>query len=136
MVGKAHVIVLLLACVLQSTVIGLVYAGSIALTTNRTTYNPGDTVIVTVSGDDVCVAQKNPCVIEIMPVPFPACGYSCPTAWTWLSTAGARPLTLPANTPAGNYLVGIVYCSSYNSSNTLCYQFTMYEDAEVAIVVT
>lgn len=48
--AKVSVIVLLLACILPLTLIGVAHAQyQIAVTTNKTTYDPGDTVIVMVT---------------------------------------------------------------------------------------
>jgi hypothetical protein len=152
--------ILVLACFLLSPMIfGVVYAqqSSLTLTTDKSTYNPGETVTVTVTCGERDVASgacSNSLLIEIVPVPFPACGYSCPTAsgtvdinLVFATTApyyavgaqGTVALKLPNNTTAGHYDVGILYCTPWvinNGQPTCVGQNTLYQGAIVGITVT
>lgn len=117
-------ILLLLACVLLSTLTtGIVHASGctpdpdigICVTTDKTTYNPGEAVTVTV---DVAVPPNIPSVtasIAIFPLPPSPCGLSCATAWgnvtlvgsgteVWSGTVAIR---LPDHVTAGNYEVQV-----------------------------
>jgi hypothetical protein len=149
---KCKAVVLLLACFLLSTIMGLAQAqeSPVTLTTDKTTYNPGEAVIVTVTfyGSSFITSAS----VEIVPVPFPACGYTCPTASgtvnlnpvvltapPWNALQGAVVLQLLGNTPAGHYDVGIVYCPdpSLNNGQPTCNgQYTLFQGAEVGILVT
>ena len=77
--SKSIAIVLLLACFLLLTIIGLTQAqeSPVTLATDKTVYNPGDTVTVTVTSNaPTCCTDL---YVEIISVPSPVCSYSCPT---------------------------------------------------------
>jgi len=130
-VNKPKAIVLLLGCFMLSTIIGVVHASSqcdsdtgFCLSTDTTTYNPGDTVYVQVT---------------LVSSPAPACySYSCSdfswsvqvemvaVPWSPMEVAnggiglktvslnvndywiGSASFRLPTNTTAGHYDVGII----------------------------
>ena len=120
--SRPTAIVLLLAWFLLSIMIGAVHAAGctpdldtgICMTTDKTSYNPGEAVTVTV---EVNVPPDTPSVIAsiaVFPVPSP-CGLSCAIAWgsatlypaaagVWSGTVAIR---LPDSAKAGNYEVEV-----------------------------
>jgi len=122
--GKSKGIVVLLAWVLLSTVIGGIAHGAgcaptpetqICITTDKTTYSPGEAVIATVEENVPPNTSTVSVSLQIFPVP-PPCNYvylSCATAsatvtlhpgpaGVWRGTAAIR---LPDNIIAGSYEV-------------------------------
>lgn len=141
-VGRVTAVVVLLAFVLLAPLItGIVHAdgcnpltmsadtGYICITTDKASYRPGETVIVTVDNYGPSISSV---FVEIVPVPFPSCGYLCPTASGTVQfnggIEGTVSLRLPDNTTAGRYDVGLL-SGGYP-------QFSLYQDAEVGITVT
>ena len=153
--------VVLLECFLLSTIVGLACAEEtpITLTTDKTTYKPGDTVYVTITAtysNYGCAVANQPYVlclsIVMIPVPFPACGYSCPTASATLllmppaynpsgyveGFQGKVALQLTTDTPAGRYDVGILTCPNWiiNGNKITCGgQFMFHQPPTVLITV-
>ncbi len=116
--SKSNAIVLLLACFLLSTMIGVVHAGctpnpdtGVCITTDKTTYSPGENVIATVT---IAPRLGYPGLsVEILPVPeSPGCGVYCFIAIGFVSLSGVGvtvPLKLPENTTAGHYDVEVFF---------------------------
>lgn len=146
--GRSNGILLLLACFLPLTVIKVAYAQEFTLATDKTTYSPGETVIVTITVYGYSYVGNVNLYIEIMPLP--ACAYTCPTAtgsvsfyydggWGGGGWSGTVSLKLPDNTTAGHYEVGVLYCPNpfLNNGQPGCGgQCTLYRDSTVRIIVT
>jgi len=120
--SRPTAIILLLAWFLLSIMIGTVHAAGctpdldtgICMTTDKTSYHPGEAVTVTV---EVSVPPDTPSVIAsiaVFPVPS-SCGLSCAIAWgsatlypvaagVWSGTVAIR---LPDSAKAGNYEVEV-----------------------------
>ncbi len=100
-------IFLLLACVLLLTIMGLAHAqgSSITVTTDKTTYSPGDTVRVTVTVTGPITGPG--LTVEIVPVPMSS-GLFPVAAGTLSVSGGTLALTLPNSTTPGHYDVGVV----------------------------
>ena len=140
--GKPRLVILLVEFFLLSMIVGLACAEetAITLTTDKATYSPGDTVYVTVTAkypNYGCAAGNQLYVlclsIVMIPMPPPACSYSCPTASATLlllppaysNVAGFQgkvALHLPTDTPAGRYEVGMLACSKWmiNGNSISC----------------
>jgi hypothetical protein len=160
-VRRSSAVVLLIGCLLLPTIAGLVYAEEtpLTLTTDETTYSPGDTVYVTVStmysnyGCAVAFQLYPLCLSVVMiPVQSPVCGYSCPTASAILLLAppaynpngyvegyqGKVALQLPSDTPAGLYDVQALTCPKWviNGNEITCGgQFILHQLPTVQIRV-
>ena len=155
-------VVLLLECLLLSSIAGLAYAEEtpITITTDKTTYRLGDTVYVTVSATMYsnygCTFAFQPYVlclsVVMIPVEPPVCGYSCPTASAILllrppaynpsgyveGYQGKVALQLLTDTPAGLYNVELLTCPNWiiNGPKVSCGgQFVLYQLAKVEIKV-
>ena len=122
--GKSNGIVLLLACILFSTAIGGVAHAAgctptpetqMCITTDKTTYNPGEAVIATVEEILPPNTSEVTASVEIFPVP-PPCNYvylSCAIAWATITLhpgpagvwSGAVTIRLPDNVTVGHYEV-------------------------------
>jgi hypothetical protein len=138
-------VTILLGCFLLLAMGGLAYAQEtqMTLTTDKGTYRPRDTVYVTVTApysNNGCAVAFQVYVlclsIVIIPLPAPACSYSCPTASATLlllpparysagyveGYQGKVALQLPADTPAGNYEVGMLTCPNWvmNGNSITC----------------
>jgi hypothetical protein len=130
--SRSNAIVLLLACFLLSTIIGVVHAAGctpspqtpICITTDKTTYNPGDTVHVTVT---VRVPLTGATSISVEIVPVSGGSVFAPTVMGTVSVSGGTvALTLPDSITPGHYDVGILVVEGMT--------FTL--DPLVGIVVT
>jgi hypothetical protein len=135
-VRRSNAAVLLLECLLLASIAGLAYAEEtpVTLTTDKTTYSPGDTIYVTVNttysnyGCAVALQTYVLCLSVVMiPVQSPACSYSCPTASAilllrppaYITNAyvqgyqGKAVLELPIDTPAGRYDIELLICPKW-----------------------
>jgi len=156
-----NVVVLLLECLLLSSLAGLAYAQEtpVTVTTDKTTYSPGDTVYVTVTamysnyGCAVASRVYVLCLSVVMtPVPSPACDYSCPATSAILLLAppayntngyvagfqGKVALQLPTDTLGGRYDIQLLACPKWiiNGNQITCGgQFMLYQLPKVEIRV-
>lgn len=100
-------IFLLSACFLLLTIMGLAYAqvSPITITTDKTTYHPGESVYVTVK----VTRQINGTSITVEIVPASGGSVFHPTVSGTVSLSGGTvALTLPNGTTPGNYDAGIL----------------------------
>jgi len=138
-VRSPDVAVLLLGCLLLSSIAGVAFAEemSVTLTTDKATYSPGDAVYVTIStlysnyGCTFAYQLYVICLSVVMvPVDSPACGYLCPAASAILllrppaynpngyveGYQGKVALQLPGDTPAGHYYIELLTCPKWISN--------------------
>ena len=112
--SKPKGMLLLSACFLLLTIMGVVHAAgctpspgtSICITTNKTTYSPGDTVHVTVT---VRAPLTGATSITVEIVPVSGGSVFVPTVMGNVSVSGGTvALTLPASITPGHYDVGVL----------------------------
>jgi hypothetical protein len=118
-------IVLLLVCFLLSTIIGVVHAAGctpdpdtgICISTDKTTYSPGDTVLLTINALARVVGSGITLLVGIVPVGGTPFYSDIASASVSLNSyylggpvdTGYGNLELPTNTTAGHYDVEIVF---------------------------
>lgn len=153
--SRSNVIVLLLACILLSTGVGAVHATGctpdpdtgICISTDKITYSPGDTVLVTINALTRVVGNGITLTIGIVPVGGTPLYSDIASASVSLNSyylggpvdTGYGYLELPTNTAAGHYDVGILSCPAPGLNNgqpTCNAQYTLYPGISVGITVT